>query len=81
MLSPKDRDEEGFSVHAGAGEHSEILFLRPEVVPQDYREAHALTGKNFGDLVRIAKANDGPGYFGSPRLATAAKDSSFHRKK
>lgn len=72
MLSPKDRDVEGFSVHAGAGEQSEILFLRPDLVPQDYREAQTLTGKNFGDLVRIAKANGWPGYFGAPRFATAA---------
>ena len=72
MLSPEDRDQEGFSVHAGAGEHSEILFLRPDLVPQDYREAQTLTGKNFGDLVRIAKAKGWPGYFGAPRFATVA---------
>jgi len=72
MFSAKERDEEGFTVHAGADEQSEILFLRPELVPTDYRGADSLTGKNFADLVRIAKADGWPGYFGAPRLASAA---------
>ena len=72
MFSTQEREEEGFTVHAGADEQSEILFLRPEFVPQDYREAESLTGKNFADLVRIAKVNGWPGYFGAPRLASAA---------
>jgi creatinine amidohydrolase len=72
MLSPKEREEEGFSVHAGAGEQSAILFLRPEFVPPDYRAAESLTGKNFADLVRMAKVDGWPGYFGAPRLASAA---------
>ena len=72
MFSTKEREEEGFTVHAGADEQSEILFLRPEFVPQDYREAESLTGRNFADLVRIAKVNGWPGYFGAPRLASAA---------
>ena len=72
MFSTKEREEEGFTVHAVADEQSEILFLRPEFVPQDYREAESLTGRNFADLVRIAKVNGWPGYFGAPRLASAA---------
>jgi creatinine amidohydrolase len=72
MFSTKEREEEGFTVHAGAEEQSAILFLRPEFVPRDYREADSFTGKNFADLVRIAKADGWPGYFGAPRLASAA---------
>ena len=72
MFSKKEREEEGFTVHAGADEQSEILFLRPDLVPPAYREAQSLTGNNFGDLVRIAKADGWPGYFGAPRLASAA---------
>lgn len=72
MFSAKEREEEGFTVHAGADEQSQLLFLRPEFVPQDYREAESVTGKNFADLVRIAKVNGWPGYFGAPRLASAA---------
>src|ERR1700730_14224367 len=72
MFSPQEREEEGFTVHAGADEHSEILFLRPGLVPRGYREAHALAVKNVADLVRIANAKGWPGYFGAPRLANAA---------
>jgi creatinine amidohydrolase/Fe(II)-dependent formamide hydrolase-like protein len=53
MFSAKEREEEGFTVHAGADEQSEILFLRPEFVPHDFREAESMTGRNFADLVRI----------------------------
>ena len=68
----KQLEEEGFSVHAGADEQSQLLFLKPEFVPAGYRAAPSLTGANFADLVRIAKAEGWPGYFGAPRLATAA---------
>jgi hypothetical protein len=67
MFSAKEREEEGFTVHVGADEQSEILFLRPEFVPQDYREAESLPGRNFADLVRIAK--DGLEYSKIPRYA------------
>jgi creatinine amidohydrolase/Fe(II)-dependent formamide hydrolase-like protein len=72
MFSVKEREEEGFTVHAGADEQSQILFLHPEFVPQDYRKAQSLTGRNFADLVRLAKVDGWPGYFGAPRLASAA---------
>jgi len=72
MLSTEQLREEGFSVHAGADEQSQLLFLRPEFVPAGYRGAPSLTGANFADLVRIAKAEGWPGYFGAPRLANEA---------
>jgi creatinine amidohydrolase/Fe(II)-dependent formamide hydrolase-like protein len=72
VLSAKQLAEEGFSVHAGADEQSQLLFIRPEFVPAEYRTAPSLTGANFADLVRIAKSEGWRGYFGAPRLATAA---------
>jgi len=72
LLSTKQLAEEGFSVHAGADEHSQLLFLRPEFVPASYRSAPSLTGETFADLARMAKAKGWPGYFGAPQLATAA---------
>jgi hypothetical protein len=72
IFSAKELQEEGFTVHAGADEQSELLFLRPEFAPPDYRAAASLTGNNFADLVRIARADGWPGYFGAPRLASAA---------
>lgn len=72
VLSAKQLAEEGFSVHAGVDEQSQLLFLKPEFVPASYLSAQSLTGSNFADLVRIAKTEGWPGYFGAPRLATAA---------
>jgi hypothetical protein len=51
-----------FTVHAGAEGQSEILFLRPEFVPRDYRKAETLTGRNLADLARITKVNGWAGY-------------------
>ena len=72
LLSTKQLAKEGFSVHAGADEQSQLLFLRPEFVPASYRSAPSLTGETFADLARMAKAKGWPGYFGAPQLATAA---------
>jgi creatinine amidohydrolase/Fe(II)-dependent formamide hydrolase-like protein len=72
VLSAKELAEEGYTIHAGADEQSAILFLRPELVPESYKSAPSLTGKNFAELVGMAKDEGWPGYFGAPRLATAA---------
>ena len=72
VLTAKQLAEDGFSIHAGAEEQSEILFLKPELVPESYKSAPSLTGANFADLVGIAKGEGWPGYFGAPRLASAA---------
>jgi creatinine amidohydrolase len=72
MFTPAEQAEEGFSVHAGADEHSLVLFLRPELVDPSLKTAPSLTGKGLDDLFRIADSKDWPGYFGAPRLASAA---------
>lgn len=72
VMSARQLAEDGFSIHAGADEQSAILFLKPELVPEGYKSARSLTGANFDDLVNIAKGEGWPGYFGAPRLATAA---------
>jgi creatinine amidohydrolase len=68
-----ERKEDGFSVHAGAVETSALLFLRPDLVSPLVSQASTQTGQNWDDLVRLARAPGWPGYFGSPRLATAAR--------
>jgi creatinine amidohydrolase len=70
-LSEKERNEDGFSVHAGASETSGLLFLRPDLVGPVGR-AQPQSGYGWEDLIRLARAPEWPGYFGSPRLATAA---------
>ena len=62
--------EDGFSIHAGGSETSRMLSVRPELVDPNYKQARALTGHNFRDLMRIGEAQGWPGYFGSPRLAS-----------
>ena len=63
-------------MHAGADEHSQILFLRPDLVAEGYRQATSVIDSNFEDLYRIAAGDGGPGYFGAPRLASSAMGAS-----
>jgi creatinine amidohydrolase len=72
FFSPEAKAEEGFTVHAGADEHSQLFFLRSDLLAPDYQQAKSLTAQTFADHVRIAKADGWPGYFGAPRLASAA---------
>jgi creatinine amidohydrolase/Fe(II)-dependent formamide hydrolase-like protein len=72
LLNEKERHEEGFSVHADLGETSGMLFLRPDLVNPAYKNAPPLTGRDMNHLIQIAKEENWPGYFGSPRLARAA---------
>lgn len=71
-LNEKERDEEGFSIHANLSETSRILFLRPDLVSPDYKDALPYAGENMDELIQIAEKKDWPGYFGSPRLAGVA---------
>ena len=73
FLTAEQQREDGFSVHAGAEEHSLILYLRADLVPAAIRNATPVTATSFADLGRLAAAADWPGYFGSPRLASAAR--------
>lgn len=75
------RREDGFTVHAGAGEHSEVMFLRPDLVPGTIKVAQTVGGSSFGDLVKIAKRPDWPGYFGAPRQATAARGAAQYEQQ
>ncbi|HET8677666.1 MAG TPA: creatininase family protein, partial [Blastocatellia bacterium] len=71
--SEEEKKEDGFSVHAGTMETSALLFLRPDLVSPLVNQAPTQTGQNWDDLIRLARAPGWPGYFGSPRLATAAR--------
>lgn len=72
MPTEAERKEDGFSVHAGLSETSSVMFVRPDLVPPGVGSAAPQTGRSWNDLVRLAQAPEWPGYFGSPRLATAA---------
>ena len=76
------RDEEGFTVHAGADETSSCSIVRPDLIAPDFAKAPSFTAQDFEDHVKIAKADGWPGYFGAPRLATPpwARRSSRSRR-
>ena len=50
-LTKQERDEDGFSIHAGLSETSRILFLRPDLVRPEYREAIPYAGENMDELI------------------------------
>jgi creatinine amidohydrolase len=70
-LDPVEAAENGLDMHGGRAETSDILFIRPDLVAPAYKTARSLPGKNWDELVRIARAPDWPGYFGAPKQATA----------
>lgn len=72
VLTPEQYAEEGIPIHAGAGEHSTMLFLRPQLVEPGFKSAPVHAGKTFEELIQIARSEKWPGYFGSPRNASAA---------
>jgi len=78
-LDATAREEDRFSVHAGAGETSEMLHLRPELVSPSYAEAEPRSGDDWSALVREARRPSWPGYFGSPRKATASQGARIVR--
>lgn len=79
LMGPEGLKENGFSVHASAGEHSWAMFLRPDLVNPAIAQAPPITGRDFADLVRIARADGWPGYFGAPARASAAMGAQLHR--
>jgi creatinine amidohydrolase/Fe(II)-dependent formamide hydrolase-like protein len=78
LATPEALAEDGFTVHAGLREHSEILFLRPDLVPPAMRDARSVKADGFGALVAAARAADWPGYFGAPRHASSAVGAAHH---
>jgi creatinine amidohydrolase/Fe(II)-dependent formamide hydrolase-like protein len=65
------RKENGIDIHSGASETSRILFLKPGLVDAAYRRATPITVSDPTTFSALAAKDGWPGYFGSPRLATA----------
>ncbi len=80
VWTSSESQENAGDVHGGAVETSRILFLRPELVHNDYRSAIAQTAPSDEDLVRVATAPNWPGYFGSPRLSRADAGAAIMRQ-
>ena len=71
-LNAEQRKEEGFTVHAGASEHSVLYYLKPEFQKVSYHDAKPVFAAGPTELATVSKKADWPGYWGSPRIANAA---------
>jgi creatinine amidohydrolase/Fe(II)-dependent formamide hydrolase-like protein len=71
-FSAADRASFGLDVHAGVGETSGILAIRPDLVRPNYRTLPSQAGASLEDLRKIATAPGWQGYLSSPARATAA---------
>ena len=71
LITEEQREEDGLlMIHADMRETSQILHLRPDLIDSAYKQAPAYPVNTRKDLAKIARAENWPGYFGSPRLAT-----------
>jgi creatinine amidohydrolase len=71
-FSAADLSSFGMDVHAGVGETSGILAIRPDLVPPDYKTLPSQSGRSLEELRKIATAPGWQGYLSSPARATAA---------
>lgn len=71
-MTAEEKKADGVSLHAGMDEHSLMLYLRPDLVAKDFKQAPAVSGANYADDFAVAAKPGWPGYLGAPHLATAA---------
>jgi creatinine amidohydrolase/Fe(II)-dependent formamide hydrolase-like protein len=70
-MTDAEKKADGLSLHAGMDEHSLMLYLRPDLVSRDYREARSVSGATYDEAFAAARRDGWPGYLGAPQLATA----------
>jgi hypothetical protein len=71
FFSPAELSSFGMDVHAGVGETSGMLAVRPDLVRSNYRTLPSRAGSSFEELRAIATAPGWQGYLSSPARATA----------
>jgi creatinine amidohydrolase len=71
-FSPADLSSFGMDVHAGVGETSGMLAIRPDLVRSDYRTLPSQAGRSLEELRKIATTPGWQGYLSSPARATAS---------
>jgi creatinine amidohydrolase/Fe(II)-dependent formamide hydrolase-like protein len=76
-FSPAELASFGMDVHAGVGETSGILAIRPDLVDASYQALPNQVGKNFSELREIASQPGWQGYLSSPAKANAAYGRAF----
>ncbi len=78
QFTPEQLAENGFGVHADAEETGTLLFLRPDLVDEGYKNAPSVPGKTLAEHAVIARKDQWAGYLGAPRLATSALGAASH---
>jgi creatinine amidohydrolase len=71
-FSPADLASFGMDVHAGVGETSGLLAIRPDLVRSSYRSLPSNRAGNADEMRDIASRPGWQGYFSSPAKANAA---------
>jgi creatinine amidohydrolase/Fe(II)-dependent formamide hydrolase-like protein len=64
-------EENGFEVHAGLAETSQVMALRPDLVSRTVSDAPSFGPADPAALGSVVARPDWPGYVGAPRYATA----------
>jgi creatinine amidohydrolase len=71
-FTPAELSSFGVDVHAGVGETSGLLAIRPDLVRPSYRSLPSYRAETLKDSRDIGLTPGWPGYFSSPARATAA---------
>jgi creatinine amidohydrolase len=71
-FSAADLASFGMDVHAGVGETSGLLAIRPDLVRSSYRSLPSYRAKDLDEMRDIARRPGWQGYFSSPARASAA---------
>ena len=69
-FSASDLSSFGMDVHAGVGETSGMLAVRPDLVRSNYKSLPSRAGRSLEELREIATAPGWQGYLSSPARAT-----------
>jgi creatinine amidohydrolase/Fe(II)-dependent formamide hydrolase-like protein len=78
VLTEAQLKENGLPVHADAGETSDLLYIRPDLVSTNYRQARTISGATFSDLRTLASRMTGLDISGlhDSRLQVKVRNSS-----
>jgi creatinine amidohydrolase len=71
-FSAEELSEFGMDVHAGVGETSGMLAVRPDLVRSSYKSLPSQAGRSLEELRKIATAPGWQGYLSSPARATTS---------
>ena len=77
--SAADRRTDGLPIHAGMDETSLLRVLTPTLVRDGVAKAPDQADSTMDGLIRLASRPTWPGYFGAPRLSSAAYGATIWR--